>query len=66
MIGDTPTIAYLKFFLQKQCEVVGKFEIFNHNEGYFVIRFELQSDKDMMLGDGPLMIANRPIIVKDW
>lgn len=66
VIGDTPTIAYLKIFLLKQCEVMGKFEIFYHNEGYFVIRFKLQHDKDKLLGDGPLMIANRPIVVKDW
>lgn len=66
VIGDTPTINYLNNFLHKQCEVSGQFDIFYHNEGYFVVRFELQRDKDNLLGDGPLMIANRPIIIKDW
>lgn len=28
VIGETPTIAYLKSFLQKQCEIVGTMEFF--------------------------------------
>lgn len=66
VIGDTPTISYLKFFIQKQCEILGNLEIFYHNEGYFIVRFELKEDKNKMPCDGPFMIANGPIIVKDW
>lgn len=66
MIGDAPTINFLRGFLQKQYGVVGMFEIFYHNEGYFVIRFALQQDKDRIMGEGPWMIANRPMIIKDW
>lgn len=65
VIGDTPTITYLKTFLHKQCGI-SAIEVFYHNEGYFVIRFEDRKDKDKMLFEGPYMIANRPIIVKDW
>lgn len=66
MIGDTPTISYLKVFLQKHRGILGNFEIFYHNEGYFMIRFELKDEKDKMLFKGPYTIANRPIIVKEW
>lgn len=66
VIEDKPTIAYLKRFLQNQCGVTGAVEIFYHNEGYFMIRFESKLDKDRMLYEGPYMLANRLIIVKEW
>lgn len=65
VIGNSLTIAYLKNYLQNQCGVVGRFEIFYHNEGYFVVRFEKGADKDRMLYEGPFMMASRPIIIKE-
>lgn len=66
VIGEAPTIAYLTLYLQKSCGVNGKFEVFYHNEGYFVIRFENLVDQEKMLFEGPYMIACRPVIVKEW
>lgn len=66
VIGETPTIAYLTKFLHTHCEIAGSFEIFYHNEGYFVIKFELGRDKEKMLFEGPYMLASRPTIIKEW
>lgn len=66
VIGEEPTIAYLKVFLKKQCGILGEFVIYYHNEGYFLVRFEKNSDKDRMMYEGPYMLANRPIIIKNW
>lgn len=66
VIGEAPTISYLKGFLQQQCEIKGEFEIFYHNDGYFIIRLELSKDKDRLLLDGPYTIANRPLVIKEW
>lgn len=66
VIGEEPTIAYLKNYLQTQCGILGEFEIYYHNEGYFLVRFELSSDKDRMVYEGPYMLSSRPIIVKSW
>lgn len=66
VIGDAPTITYLRDYLQKQCEVGGAMEIFYNHEGYFVIKFENPRDKARLLGEGPYTIANRPMIMKDW
>lgn len=66
VIGETPTISYLTTYLQKQCELVGWFDIFYHNEGYFIIRFEHGVDRDKLLFEGLYMIASRPTIVNEW
>lgn len=66
VIGEAPTIAYLKVYLQKQCGIKGESEIYYHNEGYFLIRFELRLEKEKMLYEGPFMMASRPIILKEW
>lgn len=58
VIGDSPTITYLTKYLKTHCDVEGAFEIYYHNEGYFVIKFELPSDKDKLLFEGPYMIAS--------
>lgn len=62
----TPTISYHKGSMQMHCGIAGNSEIYYHNEGYFMIRFELKVDKDRMLFEGPYMIANRLIIIKEW
>lgn len=62
---ESPTILYLKGYLQKKSGILGNAEIFYHNEGYFMVRIEVQFEKDKMLFDGPFTIANRPIIVKE-
>lgn len=66
VIGDSPTITYLMKYLKTHCDVEGAFEIYYHNECYFVIKFELPSDKDKLLFEGPYMISSRPTIVKEW
>lgn len=66
VIGETPTISYLRTYLQKQCGIGGSFEMFYHNEGYFVIRFEAHTNKEKMPFEGPYMIASQPVIVKEW
>lgn len=66
VIGESPTIAYLKLFLQKHCGIMGETEVFYHMEGYFVLRFETGTERDKMLSEGPHMIANRLLIVKEW
>lgn len=53
-------------FSSKTLGVEGKFEIYYHNVGYIVIKFDLTTNKDMMLFEGPYMIASRPTIVKEW
>lgn len=66
VIGDAPTISALRIFLHKKCEITGTVDIYYHNEGYFVVRFENGVDTERILGNGPLMLGSRPIIVKDW
>lgn len=66
VIGESPTITYLRKYPKDQCVVEGLVEIFYHNEGYFLIRFEERKDKDKMLFEGSYTLANRLVIIKEW
>lgn len=35
VIGESPTITYLKAYLQTQCNIMGAIDIYYHNEGIF-------------------------------
>lgn len=66
VIGESPTLNYLRNFLQNQCEILGQMEVFYHNEGFFLVCFKDKKDKEKLLYEGPYTIASRPVIVKEW
>ncbi|XP_056698054.1 uncharacterized protein [Spinacia oleracea] len=50
----------------KEWHQVNKPQIFLHDEGYFVIRFQSKKDKESVLGAGPHMFFGKPMIFKPW
>lgn len=66
VIGESPTISYLKNYLKSQCNITGNVEIYYHNDGYFVVKCESGAEKEKLLFEGPYMIASRPVIIKEW
>ncbi|XP_010314925.2 uncharacterized protein [Solanum lycopersicum] len=45
---------------------VSKPEVFLHEDGYYLIKFQKVSDMNEVLFSGPYSINNRPIILKQW
>ncbi|KAH6817721.1 hypothetical protein C2S51_001324 [Perilla frutescens var. frutescens] len=41
-------------------------QIFYHADGYFIVRFQNEKERDLILAAGPHTIVNRPVIVKKW
>lgn len=66
VIGESPTISYLKSYLQQQCGFAELVDVLYHNDGYFLIKFASMVEKNRLLFEGPYMLANRPVIVKEW
>lgn len=40
--------------------------MYNHNNGYFLVKLLISQDRDVVFLSGPYMITNRPIIMKKW
>lgn len=53
-------------FIERQWHCAKKPDIYLHEEGYFIIRFESVIERDRILSSGPYSIANRPTILKPW
>ena len=66
VVGEKPSIGSILRFIAKEWHQVGKPQIFLHDEGYFVIRFQSKKDKESVLVAGPHMFFGKPMIVKPW
>ena len=45
---------------------VSKPEVYLHEDGYYLIKFQKISDMNEILFSGPYTVNNRPIILKQW
>ncbi|KAL2921508.1 Chlorophenol O-methyltransferase [Bienertia sinuspersici] len=66
VIGDTPTIATMGRYVEKEWNFVSKPTIFLHDEGYFLIRFVSKEDRDEVFFSGPHSFYGVPTVVKKW
>ncbi|XP_056698436.1 uncharacterized protein [Spinacia oleracea] len=66
VVGEKPSIGVVLRFIEKEWHQVSKPQIFLHDEGYFVIRFQSKKDKESVLVAGPHMFFGKPMIVKPW
>lgn len=41
-------------------------EVFLHEDGYFIVKFQTQNDRDEILYAGPYTLNNKPIILNVW
>lgn len=66
VIGTTPSIGAMKRFITSQGTYTTKPEILYHVDGYFVIKFGKEEEKEKVLCAGPQYLMKRPIIMKPW
>ncbi|CAK8532594.1 unnamed protein product [Lathyrus sativus] len=41
-------------------------DLYYHDDGYFLLRFNSQGDKEVVMMKGPYTIRNMPMILKEW
>ncbi|XP_009770244.1 uncharacterized protein [Nicotiana sylvestris] len=66
IIGDIPGYNYMKNYVAQNWAIVGEPEVFLHDEGYYIIKFQSVADMNEILYSGPYTINNRPIVIKPW
>ena len=65
VIGE-PGYNTMKRYIMVNWANVSKLEVFLHEDGYYLIKFQKLSDMNEVLFSGPYSINNRPIILKQW
>lgn len=66
VVGNVPTIAYVKRYIPANGSQVGTPNVFLHDDGYFVVHFISLADRNEIVCKGPYTFFNRPIIIKYW
>nr|XP_016469827.1 PREDICTED: uncharacterized protein LOC107792151 [Nicotiana tabacum] len=66
ILGDGPGYNAMKRYINLHWSHVPEPELFYHDEGYYIIRFQTIADAREILCAGPYSIANKPIILKPW
>lgn len=66
MIGNMPGFNFMKRYITQHWTTIAKPELFYHDERYYLVKFQIESDMKEILYYGPYTIHNRPIILKQW
>lgn len=66
VVGSSPTIRAVKRFISAQGKFTMKPVILYHTDGYFVVRFGNEEERDIVLCSGPHYMMQRPVIIKPW
>lgn len=66
VVGTKPTIGAIKRFVDNQCVFAMKPLVLYHSDGYFMIRFANEEDRDKILCAGPYHLMRRLVVMKSW
>ncbi|XP_059306588.1 uncharacterized protein LOC132058037 [Lycium ferocissimum] len=66
VIGEVPGYNYMCRFINRTWENIAEPDIYLHEDGLYVVRFQSLEDMQSVLYYGPHTINNRPIILKQW
>lgn len=66
VVGESPTLASVRRFMAAVWSEVSTPQVFFHDEGYFIIRFECIEDKNRIVAGGPYTFYGKPVIIKPW
>ncbi|XP_058768832.1 uncharacterized protein LOC131642624 [Vicia villosa] len=66
VIGEDLSMNAVRKFMTSTWNFVSLPELYYNNEGYFIIRFNLKSDRDMVLRRGPYTINRKPMFLHEW
>ncbi|XP_019256255.1 PREDICTED: uncharacterized protein LOC109234641 [Nicotiana attenuata] len=66
VIGGNPTFKEMLKFVYGVWNFVSTPQVFLHNNGYFIFKFENEEDKAAILQQGPYTFNYRPFILKQW
>ncbi|CAK8566575.1 unnamed protein product [Lathyrus sativus] len=66
VVGGDLSMNMVKNFMQRMWNFVKIPDLYYHDDGYFLLRFNSQKDKETVMMKGPYTIRNMPMILKEW
>ncbi|XP_058742312.1 uncharacterized protein LOC131614775 [Vicia villosa] len=66
VIGEDLSMNAVRKFMLNMWNFISLPELYYNNEGYFIIRFNSKSDRDMVLVRGPYTIHRKPMFLHEW
>ncbi|XP_016451197.1 uncharacterized protein LOC107775908 [Nicotiana tabacum] len=66
VIVGNPTFKEMLKFIYRVWNYVSTPQVFLHNNGYFIFKFNNEEDKEAILKQGPYTFNYRPFILKQW
>ncbi|KAL5832770.1 hypothetical protein ACOSQ3_016444 [Xanthoceras sorbifolium] len=65
-MGRSHTLKFMQAKLTQKWPLVGQWQLTDMEDGFFVARFQLKTDLDMVLTGGPWVINNQYLVVQRW
>ncbi|XP_058734051.1 uncharacterized protein LOC131605747 [Vicia villosa] len=65
-IGGNLSMNAVKNYMAKEWNFVKLPEIFYNDEGYFILKFKTDADREEVMMKGPYTIRNMPMVLMDW
>lgn len=66
VLGRDLSMNAVKQFMIRYWNFVKLPELFYHDDGYFLMKFQCNKEKEMVLMRSPYSIHNMPMVLKDW
>ncbi|XP_019246521.1 PREDICTED: uncharacterized protein LOC109226182 [Nicotiana attenuata] len=66
VIGGNPAFKEMLKFVYGVWNIVNTPQVYLHNDGYFLFRFDCEEDKSAILQNGPYIFNYRPLVLKQW
>lgn len=66
ILGEGPGFNAMKRFINLHWSHVPEPDLYYHEECYYIVKFRTIDDAKEILCAGPYLIANRPMILKQW
>ncbi|KAK3219609.1 hypothetical protein Dsin_013579 [Dipteronia sinensis] len=66
IMGRPHTFNFMLHKLRQKWSLIGQWSLVDFEDGYFIVRFQMQEDLDFVLTGGPWIIANQYLVVQKW
>lgn len=65
VIGVKPSYAYMTSYIARTWNRVTAPELFSHDDGWYIAKFQSWDDKNEILYGGPYTLNSKPLILKE-
>lgn len=66
VVGQNPTLNAINQYVKSQWQVQEEPQVFEHDEGFFIIRLKSREERDHILFSDPHLLFGKAMIIKQW